>query len=181
VLKSVGEAIITTMIVSLSWGWSILHLKSGQFYLIIGVLAGIINSVSLALSFLTEESEELYHHYQTTPGVIVLALKVVLFLLFMAGICHSLSESSSKIIFFIKKLALVGSVYLLSWPATVLAVELALPNYMHREVITFVEEIVHICACTFICSMISHPESAYRKVSLQDDDNPFRINDYHKQ
>ena len=54
VLKNVGETVISTMIVSLSWGWSILHLKSGTFYFFIGAFAGLINIVSLALSSLSE-------------------------------------------------------------------------------------------------------------------------------
>lgn len=63
---------------------------------------------------------------------------------------------------------------------TVFVVELTFPSYMYKEVITFVEEIVHILATTILCKMISEPESAYRRVSLQEDDNPFKINDYHK-
>lgn len=63
IFKNIGEAIITTMIVSISWGWSIIHMKPNQFYIIIGVMAGLINIVSLILSLLTEEHEELYHHY----------------------------------------------------------------------------------------------------------------------
>lgn len=122
VLKFIGEAIITTMIISLSWGWSIIHLKSGLLYVTIGLIAGIINIVSLSLSVVTEEHEELHHHYQTVPGLIVLGLRIVLFLIFIAGICHCLSESSTKIIYFIKKLGLVGSLYLLSWPVAVFVV-----------------------------------------------------------
>ncbi len=57
VLKNAGEAIITTMIVSLSWGWSIIHLNSSQNYMIIGFIVGIINIVSIILSVLTEEHE----------------------------------------------------------------------------------------------------------------------------
>lgn len=54
VLKNVGEAIITTMIVCISWGWSIIHLNVNQYYIIVCVLAGIVNIVSLILSSLTE-------------------------------------------------------------------------------------------------------------------------------
>lgn len=45
---------MTTVIIAISWGWSIKHLNSGQTYIIIGVLAGLINIVSLILAFLTE-------------------------------------------------------------------------------------------------------------------------------
>jgi len=45
---------MTTAIVSVSWGWSIIHVNTNQYYVIIGVLAGIINIVSLILASLTE-------------------------------------------------------------------------------------------------------------------------------
>jgi hypothetical protein len=99
---------------------------------------------------------------------------------FITGIFLCLKQSSGKIIHFIRKFAVVGGAYLLCWPITVLLIELLLPNFMHREVITLIEETVHIYACTVICSMISEPESAYRRVSLQEDDNPLRIKNYHK-
>jgi hypothetical protein len=80
-----------------------------------------------------------------------------MFLIFMIGIVNILKDAPGKIVFFIRKLALIGGIYLLSWPVTVLFVEMALPNYLHYQVITFVEESVHICATTLICNMIAHP------------------------
>jgi len=105
---------------------------------------------------------------------------MVLLVVFISGIFHCLKESSTKVVYFIKKFAIVGGLYLLCWPVTVLIVELTFPDYMHKQIITFIEEIVHICATTVLCMMISSPESAYRKVSLQEDDNPLKMNDYHK-
>ncbi len=57
VLKNLGEAVITTVIVSVAWGWSIVHLNTSQSYIIIGVLTAIVNIVSIILSSLTEEHE----------------------------------------------------------------------------------------------------------------------------
>jgi len=58
----------------------------------------------------------------------------------MMGINKSLSESpSTKIKAFVQKLNLVGSSYLLSWPITVLIVEMLLPVHLHKDIINFVE------------------------------------------
>lgn len=144
------------------------------------MLSGIINIVSLILSSLTEEHEELFHHYDTVPGVIILILRVVMFFVFAGGILSSLKSAHGKKVYFIRKLGVIGGSYLLSWPLTVLIVENCFPNYMHREIITFVEETVHICACTLLCTMIASPESAYRRVSLHEDDNPLHMAQYEK-
>ena len=62
----------------------------------------------------------------------MLGLRIFLFLIFIIGVCSSLDKSSSFIIFFIKKLAIVGSLYLLSWPAIVLLAEGLLPDYLQH-------------------------------------------------
>ena len=53
-LKNIAEAIIATMLIAISWGWTIVHLKPSQYYIIIGVVSCLINIVSLILSSLTE-------------------------------------------------------------------------------------------------------------------------------
>jgi hypothetical protein len=62
----------------------------------------------------------------------VLILRIIIFIVFAVGIVNTLKESSGKIVNFIKKFALIGGVYLLSWPVTVIIVEFSFPNYMHR-------------------------------------------------
>ncbi len=54
VLKNIGEGVITTMLVAIAWGWTIVHLKPNQYYIILGVVSCLINIVSLILSSLTE-------------------------------------------------------------------------------------------------------------------------------
>ena len=89
---------------------------------------------------------------------------------------RSLRTSSGHVSTFLRKLNLIGGIYLISWPLTVLLVETLLPTEHHRNVITFVEELSHLCGCTLLCTMISYEESAYRKVSLHEDDNPLGMN-----
>jgi hypothetical protein len=110
--------------------------------------------------------------------VVVLGLRLLILGVFLAGLLDSFKHSSGKIVFFFRKLGLVGCVYFLCWPATVLAVEFALPTDLHRLVISLIEELVHIYACSTLCYMLTEPESAYCRVSLQDDDNPLKLNDY---
>lgn len=54
VLKNIGEGVITTILVAIAWGWTIVHLKPNQYYIILGVVSCLINIVSLILSSLTE-------------------------------------------------------------------------------------------------------------------------------
>ncbi len=49
-----------------------------------------------------------------------------------------MAESMGKIRAFLKGFGIVGGIYLLSWPFIVAFAELFLPNYMHREIITFI-------------------------------------------
>jgi hypothetical protein len=56
VLKHLGEGVITTMLIAIAWGWTIIHLRPSQYYILIGVVSGLINIVSLILSSLTDEN-----------------------------------------------------------------------------------------------------------------------------
>jgi len=50
ILKYIGEAISTTMLIALSWGWSLTNLKSNRGYIAIGIVVGLINIYSLVVS-----------------------------------------------------------------------------------------------------------------------------------
>ena len=52
ILKNVTEAIIVTVIVSIGWGWSIIHLKHDQSYIITGTVSALINVIGLVLDLL---------------------------------------------------------------------------------------------------------------------------------
>lgn len=55
VLKNIGEAVITTMLISIAWGWTIVHLRPNQYYIIVGAVSCLVNIISLILASLTEE------------------------------------------------------------------------------------------------------------------------------
>lgn len=82
--------------------------------------------------------EYCHHPYDRTTGLVLLFLRVVICLVFFIGILRSLASSVGKMKYFVKKFAREGGAFLLSWPASVLFVELFLPNYMHKEVVTVV-------------------------------------------
>ena len=48
-LKNVTEGVIATILVSIAWGWSIIHLKHDYTYLITGTIACIANIICLLL------------------------------------------------------------------------------------------------------------------------------------
>ena len=103
-------------------------------------------------------------------GTFLLFLRIFLFLLFIIGICRSLTKTKGKLKGFLINFAKMGSIYLLSWPIAVICSEIFLPNYMHKEVISFVEEIAHLMATGLICGIYTYPDSSYRKVNLKDND-----------
>ena len=86
------------------------------------------------------------------------------------GIFRSVADSAGKLKHFIVKLGKFGSMYLLGWPIAVILSELLLPNYMHNEIITFVEEMTHLVANAMICGVYTLPDSSYRKVNIKDED-----------
>ena len=70
-----------------------------------------------------------------------MVMRIGLFVLFVVGILRSAAESAGKLKQFIIRFGRMGAIYLLGWPLAVIFGELFLPNYMHKEVITVVEEV----------------------------------------
>ena len=54
IIKNIVEGIVGTIIISIAWGWSIVHLKHDQTYIIVGTLSSIINIIGLILVAIEE-------------------------------------------------------------------------------------------------------------------------------
>ncbi len=54
--------------------------------------------------------------------MVILISRMLIFIVFTCGIASCLKSSSGATTFFIRKFAIIGGSYLLSWPLTVLVV-----------------------------------------------------------
>lgn len=131
-MKTSCEFIIVTVIVAVGWGWSITHLSHDQSYILAGVTTAIINTVGLIVNSSTEELVDIHHKYDSTAGNILLLLRILILIIFFIGALRTYNNETGKIRKFIKKLALVGGIYLAVWPFIVIFSEIFLPNYMHN-------------------------------------------------
>lgn len=85
-LKYLVEGIMVTVIVSISWGWSLIHLKHQAYYSIIGVIVTIINLIGIILDINADEIEEVHHQYDRVVGSLLLGIRLLILLIFIAGI-----------------------------------------------------------------------------------------------
>ena len=88
-----------------------------------------------------------------------MVMRIGLFVLFVVGILRSAAESAGKLKQFIIRFGRMGAIYLLGWPLAVIFGELFLPNYMHKEVITVVEEVTHLVANGMLCRVYTLSDS----------------------
>lgn len=84
-----------------------------------------------------------------------------------------MAQSVGKRRHFIRKFGYMGGTFLMAWPVTVLFAELYLPNYMHKEVVTVVEEAVYIIANAYICRLFAFPDVDFKKVKIKHDDDDY--------
>lgn len=166
-LKYTAEGIMVTLIVSISWGWSLLHLKHYNYYPIIGAIVTIANLVSIILDISAEQIEEAHHKYDGTVGLIILIIRISIFVLFIFGILRIRSESVGKRKHFINKFGIYGGIFLSAWPVCVIFCELFLPNYMHNEIVTVSEEAIYIITNAYICNLFAFPDSDYQKINIK--------------
>lgn len=104
-------------------------------------------------------------------GLALILLRLIIVAIFLVGVLKSLAESAGKVRSFLRSFSVYGGAFLASWPATIVFAELFLPNYMHREVVTLVDEASQIIAVSYLCRLFALPKSAYIKVNLKDEDD----------
>jgi len=108
------------VIVAVGWGWSITHLSHDQSYILAGVTTAIINTVGLIVNSSADEHVDTHHKYDSTAGNILLLLRILVLIIFFIGSLRTYNNQTGKIRKFIKKLALVGGIYLAVWPLIVI-------------------------------------------------------------
>lgn len=168
-LKCIAESVLVTTLVAIAWGWSIIHLKHDSSYIIVGTSIFLVNTICIVIEGISEDLEEIHHKYDGTSGTVLLILRILIFVTFIIGILRSLSKSVGKTKIFLEKFSIRGGAYLLSWPVAVILSELLLPNYLHKEVITFSEDLSHLIGTAMVGYLFAFPDSDYHKVDKREE------------
>lgn len=171
VLKNLAEAVILTLLIAISWGWSITHTKFPGKYKIVVVIVALLNLINVILWHSMEEIEETYHQYEEPTGILVLVIRLAICAIFVVGCLSTSATLVGKPKYFMGKILKLGSLYLFSWPVAVVISEALLPKYLHNYIITIVEEYSHLIANAYICWLFAYPESEYKKINLKKDDD----------
>ena len=169
-IKHIVEGILITILVSIAWGWSLTHLRHEPYYIIMGTITTILSVSSSILESFSEEMEQEHHQFDNTRGIILIVIRVIICFVFFIGVFKTLAESVGRIKYFVQKFSLWAGTFLVSWPLAVLFCELFLPNYMHKEFVTVVDELTHLVAIAYMCRLYALPNNAYMKVNLKDED-----------
>jgi hypothetical protein len=111
--------------------------------------------------------EESHHQYESLLGLALFLIRFIIFGIFIVGIFKCMAESVGKRRHFIKKFGYQGGAYFLAWPIAVIFSELFLPNYMHNEVVTLVEEGTHIVISAYMCHLFAYPDTDFKKVRIK--------------
>ena len=120
IIKTLCEFIIVTFLIAISWGWSLTHLKHDKTYFYFGTISTFIHLVLLIAASLQDENAEYHHFYDSTEGIIILGLRILLLLIAIVGILRTLNLSVGNVRNFVKKLALIVLIYLSINPLTVI-------------------------------------------------------------
>lgn len=120
IIKTLCEFIIVTFLIAISWGWSLTHLKHDKTYIYFGTISTFINLVLLVIGSIQDENAQYHHFYDSTEGIIILGLRILLLLIALVGILRTINLSVGNVRNFVKKLALIVLIYLSANPLAVL-------------------------------------------------------------
>jgi hypothetical protein len=171
VIKNAVEGILVTMMIAISWGWSLTHIKFS--WLFAGISGPIILLQVTAFMVWVLSKDELdgtYLFYEHPLFKVLLGVRVLLFVFFGLGCFKLAGMSVGKRRHFAKNFGRLGAIFLLGWPLAVLICELLFPKYMINRIITIFEDGLHIMVNAHICWLFAFPDSDYKKISIKDDE-----------
>ena len=87
----------------------------------IGAITVAIHMVLAAMTYVDFDAYHKYHDYSGIQGIVLLILKLVLFAYYIYCVCENMEKIPKKSKDFHRRLVLLGSLYLLTIPMTLIA------------------------------------------------------------
>lgn len=127
---------VTVLLILIAWGWTInyLDLEDFDIYIPLIILLGVIHTMIIGISKLTDDSYYKYHIYDGYTGLIIILLRLGMFAYFLLGLIKTYKKARLLIRNFIVKFGIYSSIYLLTVPILVIIAYFAAP-YVRNKIV----------------------------------------------
>ena len=164
----ISQAIIVTLLLLIAGGWTITYtsLPDQGIYVPLGSLVFLLQVVVAGLTYVDYEAIDKFHDFSGLQGASLVVIRVGMWTLFLKWIREAALKARTKILDFVKTLALAGSVYMLAFPVLwVLSYFIA--SYVRHRVIVIGHLVLQTLSVGVILRQLKNKHSKYFQASTQ--------------
>jgi len=166
IFGNLSQFLISLLFLLMATGWTVktLTTKDENLFVIMGIIGAILIVVMAVTGKISTSQIDSFHDYENWFGLLSLFIKLIFYFLFGLQLINNYEKSEGRIKLHYIKLGVFGSIYLLSFPLSVLAADLLLPPYLRYKATTFATIIFQTATLLTYASFLSFKEGDYYPV-----------------
>ena len=79
------------MLISIAWGWTLIHMQHDNIYILIGIIATFLDVGAMILHHSVEDTDHIHHNYDNLVGKMIIFLRILLWMIFTVGIFRTMT------------------------------------------------------------------------------------------
>ena len=165
----ISQLIVSSLLVLIASGWTInySHFEDTELLVFTCIMAGFFHITFAVLGQAFNDDPFNSHDYEHWAGVILIIFKVMLFGAFLLLLLRTYHKINQKLQSFTIQFGLLGSVYLLSLPVTVLVVSTMIETALRHRTVTISFLVLESVTLLPLTYMLTSQKSSYHKVSYK--------------
>jgi len=137
ILNVIGHIVLTSLIILIALGYTLLQSRIGELDLIIPLcfIIGVFHILLVTFAKIKDDASYQYHENEGAVGWIVLGLRVAIFLWFLWAVRSSQAEAGRALRDFLTRYLFAGTAYFLSYPIMFVVIKI-FPLYLQYPIMT---------------------------------------------
>lgn len=166
VLQMNSQIIIVGMLIMIAYGWLITDTDISQNTTLmgLGVVVCLVQSCATFLTVIDDGAHHKYHDYGGWQGMILVVMRIILYVIFMVGVCRHLGKLKKKPNDFLKAMSVAGTLYMITFPILWFLSFVVAAQYRNR-LIVFGNLIVQLFAIVILLNQLAKKGTKFHEAS----------------
>ncbi|CDW71798.1 integral membrane protein gpr180-like [Stylonychia lemnae] len=168
-----SEISVSCLFMMIAHGWTLIYQdldfdNNLEIYLPVGSIVVAVHLVLAAMTYVDLDAHHKYHDFAGVQGWVLILFKVGLFAYYIYCVCQNIEKIPKKSTRFHRVFTLLGCVYMLNVPLTIIACYFFQP-YNRQFLYTMSTNVVQAITLGSMLQQQSSNKSGYKKASMESD------------
>mmetsp|Transcript_12568 Transcript_12568/g.12612 ORF Transcript_12568/g.12612 Transcript_12568/m.12612 type:complete len:268 (+) Transcript_12568:488-1291(+) len=161
-----AQVVVVGLFTMIAHGWKITEndIAENTGLVVLGGVICVVQSLASYLTFLDDGAHHKYHDYGGYQGIIMVALRILTWIVFVYGIVKNIGKVNRKAKPLLKALSVAGSLYMMAFPGLWFLCYL-IPGYLQNRVIVFGNLFIQLFSVIILINQLSKRDSKFSEAS----------------